>query len=200
MADDFVKFEGGHPLPEIDNTNRNFKGQQKNEIVLCFCRKHWIVLLPRIILFVVLLLLPFIMLFGMEVLKSGGRFIDPLIYRIFALVVIIAVTYYLHRCFISFLNYYLQIVIITNLRVVYLDQTLYFHRNRDSLDLHEIQDVVLHQDGIIKTLLNYGEITITLSSAHASKTFTCIPNPEYYFRKINKTKREYIIARRMEKG
>lgn len=188
-----------HAASEINNTNRNFKGQQKNEIVLSFCRKHWIVVVPRMILFIFLLIAPFLMLIGITSFKSGGRFIDPLLYKIFIGAAILAITYYLHRCFISFFNYYLQMLIITNLRVIYLDQTLYFNRNRDSLDLHEIQDVVLNQEGIMKTFLNYGEVTITLSSAHASKTFTCVPNPEYYFRKINKTKRQYIMTRRFEK-
>lgn len=172
-------------LPEIDNTNRNFKGQQKNEVVLCFCRKHWIVLVPH---FIGALLIAV----GLTFFISSSFFWSP--------VVIAGLTYYLHYFFVRFFNYYLKIVIVTNFRVIHLDQTLYFHRNRDSIDLPEIQDIVIQQNGIIKTLFNYGEIIITLSSAHASKTLACVPNPEYYFRKINKTKRDYITIRRVEKG
>ncbi len=39
-----------------DNTNRHFKGQQRNETVLCFTRKHWIVLVPHFIGFAAFLL------------------------------------------------------------------------------------------------------------------------------------------------
>lgn len=182
----------------IDNTNKNFKGQQKNETVLCFTRKHWIVLLPHFIGFAVFIaaLLGFFILFSN---KAIAELMSQLSYRIAAAFVLIGLTFYIHRFFVRFFNYYLQTLIITNFRVLQLDQTLYFSRNRDSIDLPEIQDIVIQQNGIMKTLFNYGEITITLSSAHASKTLYCVPNPEYYFRKINKTKREYITTRRTEK-
>lgn len=182
-----------HVLPEIDNTNRNFKGQQKNELVHCFCRKHWIVLVPH---FIGALLIAV----GLVAFISFSSVWNAATYRVVSALIILGLTYYFHYFFIRFFNYYLQIIIVTNFRVIHLDQTLYFHRNRDSIDLPEIQDIVILQNGIIKTLFNYGEIIITLSSAHSSKTLVCVPNPEYYFRKINKTKREYITVRRMEKG
>lgn len=187
-----------HDAPEIDNTNRHFKGQQRNETVLCFSRKHWIVLLPYIIGFLAVLV--GIVSFTLFVPTSSVvSFFDPLVYRGVISVVIIALTYGMHRFFIRIFNYYLQILVVTNFRVIQLDHTLYLSQDRDSVDLPEIQDVVIHQNGLIKTLLNYGELIITLSSVHASKTLQHVPHPEYYFRKINKTKREYITNRRMDK-
>lgn len=178
---------------EIDNTNKHFKGQQKNEIMHCFCRKHWIVLLPHFIGFVIAMGL-------LAALFYLGTILDFSSYRIIAALVILGLTYYLHYFFIRLFNYYIQTLIITNFRVIQIDQTLFFHRNRDSIDVPEIQDIVIQQNGLFKTIFNYGEIIITLSSAHSTKTLYCVPNPEYHFRKINKTKREYITFRRMEKG
>lgn len=184
-------------LPEIDNTNKHFKGQQKNEIVHCFCRKHWIVLLPHLlgIFSALAILLLFISINHSYIADLIG---GPL-YVAATWFFLLGLTYYFHYFFIRIFNYYLQILIITNFRIIHLDQTLYFHRNRDSIDLPEIQDIEIQQNGLLKTLLNYGELIITLSSAHASKTIYCIPNPEYHFRKINKTKREYITLRRLQK-
>ena len=186
-------------LPDIDNTNRNFKGQQKNEFVLCFCRKHWIVLIPHMIGFLCLVILPsfFLLFISSQTLTA---LMSSLAYRIIAGIALVGMTFYAHRFFLRIFNFYLQILIVTNFRVIQLDQTLFFNRNRDSIDIPEIQDMVIQQSGIFKTILNYGELIITLSSAHASKTLTCVPNPEYFFRKINKTKREYITSRRIAKG
>lgn len=185
--------------PVIDNTNKNFKGQQKNEVVLCFSRKHWIVLVPHFIGFGIFLAAVFS--FFVFISKQDIEAVmNQAVYRIFAGLAIIGLTFYLHRFFCIFFNYYLQIFIVTNFRVLQLDQTLYFTKNRDSIDLPEIQDILIEQKGIMKTLLNYGEIQITLSSAHATKTLRSVPNPEYFFRKINKTKREYITSRREDKG
>ncbi len=184
--------------PEIDNTNRHFKGQQKNEVLVVFCRKHWIVILPHIFLLTLLMAVPFV-IFMFRTQYNFAEFISTVAYRTIAVIAIIGITYFSHVCFLKFLNYYLQTFIITNFRVVQLDQTLYFTRNRDSIDLREIQDIEIHQKGIFPTILNYGELIITLSSAHATKHITFTPNPEYYFKKINNTKREYITARGVEK-
>lgn len=191
--------EGLKVLPEIDNTNRNFKGQQKNETVLAFCRKHWLVIIPHMLWLLMLVVLPFL-IFWFRANYNFAEFISPVAYRVISGLAIIAITYFLHACFLRFLNYYLQTFIVTNFRVVQLEQTLYFVRNRDSIDLREIQDIEIHQTGILKTIFNYGELVITLSSAHATKHIPFMPNPEYFFRKINKTKREYIATRTLEKG
>lgn len=184
---------------EIDNTNRNFKGQHKHEAVLCFTRRHWLVLLPYIIGFL-LVMAGFLYLVFSGFRTDAADLISPAAYKVVAGAVIVVMTYYLHRFFIRFFNYYLQTIIVTNFRVIELDITLYFNNNRDSLDLPEIQDVVIHQGGVIKTLFNFGELIITLSSVNATKILRYVPNPEYFFRKINKTKREYITTRRLQKG
>lgn len=187
------------PPPQLlDNTNRHFKGQQKNETVHCFCRKHWIVIFPYLLGFVAVAILTLSLLFFWA--DDLARQLAPPTYRITMGILILALTFGLHRFFTKLLNYYLQIIIITNFRVIVLEQTLFFTSNRDSIDLPEIQDIVVRRDGILKTLLNYGEIIITLSSAHATKVLYCVPNPEYHFQKINKTKREYITFRRTEKA
>lgn len=185
-------------IESLDNTNRNFKGQQKTETVLCFTRKHWIVLLPSCLLAMVFSLVVLFFLFFISS-EDIANFASPFTHRLIAFLALAGLTFYFHRFFVHFFNYYLQTTIITNFRVIALDQTLFFHRDRDSIDLPEIQNIEARRHGVIKTLFNYGEIIITLSSAHASKTLRCMPNPEYYFRKINKTKREYITKRRIEK-
>lgn len=187
------------PLPDLDNTNRNFKGQQKNETVLRFSRKHWISLLPHFIGFSVfiLALLSFFLFVPKEAVRS---IFNPLTYQIIAGIAILGLTYYLHHFFIEFFNYYLQIFIITNFRVIQLDKTLYFRSDQDSVDVGEIQNIVVQKKGPVKTILNFGEIIITLSSVHATKIVACVPNPDYFFRKINKTKRQYLIFRQFEKA
>lgn len=187
------------PPEDTDNTNRHFKGQQKNEVVLAFTRKHWLVIIPHTLWLLMLVAVP-LAIFWFRANYDFSEFISPVAYRVISGLAIVAITYFLHMCFLRFFNFYLQTFIITNYRVVQLDQTLYFVRNRDSIDLREIQDIEIHQKGIMPTICNYGELIITLSSAHATKHVYFMPNPEYFFRKINKTKREYIATRTLEKG
>lgn len=180
-----------------NQTNRHFSGQQKNEIVLSFTRRHWITLIPSFILFCITLAAASAHFFIAK--SSVSIVLSSVLYRSIMLLLIAVYTISFHRFFIRIFNFYLKTVIITNFRIVALDETLYFDHNRDSIDLREIQDIVVTRHGIVKTLLNYGELTITLASVGATKTLFCVPNPEYYFRKINKTKREYIMTRKAEK-
>lgn len=176
-----------------DNTNRNFKGQHKDEVVLSFTRRHGVVLIPHFVIFLLVIsaISAYFIIIPSETL---AMIFSPLTYRITALAIIIGLSYYLHRFFLRVLNYYLQTIIITNRRVIELRKTIYFSNSSDSIDLPEIQDIMVHKNGVIKTILNYGEISIILSSAHASKELQYIPNPEYFFKKINKTKAQYMLS------
>lgn len=182
---------------KLDNTNRNFKGQQKTEEVLAFCRKHWITISFHIFS---------VILFGIATIAYFVIFKDFLtdlmsenLYRIFAFIIGIITAFFLHRIFLRLLNYYLQIVIITNYRIVVLNKTLFFTDDRDAIDLPEIQDIVMHKNGIFQSILNYGQLDIILSAVNAPRILSYIPNPDYHFRKINKTKREYILQRQFLK-
>jgi hypothetical protein len=182
----------------VDNTNKNFKGQQKNEVVHSFTRRHWIVLVPS---FINLILVIGCFVFLLSISKNSLTSVfSTFAYKVTAILSLGILTYFFHRFFDKVFNYYIQILVVTNFRIVILDQTLFFYSQRDSIDLNQIQDIGVQRGGIIKTILNYGELTISLSTSHATKVLRCVPNPEYFFRKINKIKREYITQRRIEKN
>lgn len=182
----------------IDNTDRHFKGQMKEEEVLAFCRKHWIQVLPHLVLIALFFPIIFIytFVFGAkqfsDLLGEGG-------YLIFGIGLFVVLSFLFHRLFLRIFNYYLDIFIVTNIRLVDLDKTVFFKDNRDAIDIKEIQDCEMKRSGILQTILNYGEIRILLSSVTEPIVMKNMPNPEYHFRKINKTKREYILSRQIQK-
>lgn len=85
-------------------------------------------------------------------------------------------------------------MIVTDSRIIDLDKTLIVRDARDAIDLSQIQDTIMKQNGLLHTILNYGDITVTLSAINVEKRFKSLPNPDYYFRKINKTKREAMVT------
>jgi hypothetical protein len=179
----------------IDNTNRYFKGQHKNEFIACFCRKHWIVILPTLLGFV--LFSTFVVI---TLLILSRQSILPTSMVKFALLLAVALgTLYIHRFFMKLVNYFLDIMILTNYRIITLRKTLYMHSERDAIDMAKVQDVIKRQSGFLKNILQYGEIVITLSGASITKHITAIPNPDYHFRKINDLKREYVQKRVQQK-
>lgn len=176
-----------------DNSDRHFKGQQQNEIVICFTRKHWIVLLPHLLGFAILLIA--ITSFFLIVRKEHiNNIMNEELYRLIAGIAVIGLTIYIHRFFLRTINFYLSMYIITNLRVIDLERTLYLRKNTDSIDIPQIQDIITSQKGIFKNILNYGEIIISLASVNSTKILVKVPNPEFHFRKIHKAKVEYIAT------
>lgn len=168
------------------------------EDVLCFCRKHWIILFHYLI--GIPIFWGFFIWYAYILNKQGIISVfGPVGYQTIAFILVIAGTYLHHRIFIRLLNYYLQTVIVTNYRIIDIDKTIFFRDSRDTLDVKEIQDMVMKKDGVFRTILDYGDIEIHLSSVAEPRCLRYLPNPEYHFRKIHKTKRAYIAGRQIAK-
>lgn len=177
----------------MDNTDKYFRGQQKHEYIACFCRKHWVALVPLGLEILFFAILTGTIAYILTFLEN-----KPLIEGTI-LIGVAAATFFLHQFALKLISYFLDILVITNHRVITLKKTLFLHDDRDAIDLAKMQDVIKRQNGLIKNILGYGELIITLSGASITKHITHIPNPEYHFRKINELKREYIIKRSEEK-
>ena len=78
-----------------DNTNRNFKGQTKTEEVICFARRHWVVLVLPTLLF--WLLVTALVLF-MTLVDQGAfeNFVGEGAYHSLMILVAIGVTFLFH--------------------------------------------------------------------------------------------------------
>ncbi len=96
----------------------------------------------------------------------------------------------LHYEFIKIFYYHLHTVVITNMRLVIVDKSIYFRDSRESIDLSKIQDVNKKQNGLFPTLLNYGVLVITLAGSDTLVTIDHVPTPDHYFKRINKVKQE----------
>ncbi|MBI5754788.1 hypothetical protein HZA41_01050, partial [Candidatus Peregrinibacteria bacterium] len=105
----------------MNNTNKHFKGQFQYEEVICTFRRHWIVILPSLVgFFIVLFLFAFIVFLD---LRGNFPTIDSASYSkgIFLFITVLFI-WLLHRFFLRIFHYYLKVVIITNYRIVDLDK------------------------------------------------------------------------------
>lgn len=179
-----------------DHTNRHFHGQQPAERVLCFCRKHPIVLLRPFLLtgLIMATLAAGIVL----LLQLPGT--DAWPWRLLLVAFFLTMTVAHHGFFLRFLQYYLEIVILTNYRVIDLKKSVFIHDDKEMIDLHEIQDIKKNQDGIWANMFNYGDIVITTASTTSSMSLPDLPHPDYHLNRINEGKRHYILDRRSQKA
>ncbi|MBT5015965.1 hypothetical protein HN748_02240 [Candidatus Peregrinibacteria bacterium] len=180
---------------ERDNTNRHFRGQQSAERVMCFCRKHPIILLRVVTITLILISASIMALLFIPVTQIK----DHLSLQILIFTLLVFITLAQHVFFLRLLNYYLDIVIITNYRIIDLKKSLFIHDEKEIIDLHEIQDTQKMQTGLLPNFLNYGDIKIVVPSMTRAMVLPYMPRPEYYLNQINQCKRFYILERRKQK-
>jgi len=167
-----------------NHKDEHFKGQQANEEVICFFRQHWVVLLAPILAFVFIAALSILIVSAI----SFNLFFEenPFLYRAVFFAVFIGMTLYSHYFFLTMINYFLNVVIITDQRVVDIKKSIYLHHDLDAIDLSQVQDVIKRQNGLMRNILSYGNLIITLAATASTKTLTYVPRADFHFRVINR--------------
>jgi hypothetical protein len=169
-----------------NNHDKYFKGQQHNEEYICFFRKHWIYLVKEIVYFAIFVIVSVLLLMNIgkiqEILRGNREL------KILFVTGLIAITFFMHRIFVQIFNYFLKIGIITNMRVIEHDRTVYFLDNKDAIDMSQVQNIERIAEGILPNILGYGDIKIFLNASAMVKVLHGVPNTKFHFRCINRQK------------
>ncbi|MDD4333275.1 MAG: PH domain-containing protein [Patescibacteria group bacterium] len=148
------------------------------EKVIKIIRKDFFVLFKKIVLFVILGGLPFLFFFVTNyssTLNIGEGLIA------YPLTIIFLSSYYLFLWlffFFSFIDYYLDVWIITNERIIDIKQEGFFARTIAELRLYRLQDVTSEVKGIFSTLLGYGNVYAQTAGEKQRFFFKDVPRPE----------------------
>ena len=157
---------------------RTFPGMLPSEKVVLLLHRHWIVAAKIVVLYFFLALIPIIVYL---VLNSKTQvFIDSttLIYIIVVLFLSIYALFWSLFLFISWLNYYLDTWIVTNERIINIEQIRLFHRVVSEQKLFRVQDVTNEIKGPLAGLFHYGNVEIQTAGKDERFTFEQVPHPE----------------------
>lgn len=136
------------------------------ESIIVVIRKHWLVYVLRVLILALAGALP--LLFAVMLPPAFREQIaayqsaDELASALF-------LTWLLFlwiSAFVLWTNYYLDIWIVTDKRVVDVNQRSLFHRDITSLRLEKIQDVTVDVSGALATLFSFGTLTIHTAGDH----------------------------------
>jgi len=152
-----------------------FPGQHEEEQVILFLRRHWFIFLTRIlfILFSIVVLVTIYIFFN----TVNSNFKESDFYNLLLFGESLAVLFLWNFFFILWLDYYLDAWIVTNERIINIEQRGFFMRNISELKLTKIQDVTSEIIGIFPTLLDYGNIYVQTAGEKERFTFYQIPHP-----------------------
>lgn len=135
---------------------------QLDEKILMQIRKHWFVLLLQSFGLIILAITPLMVgVFALATLHSVSSSAAA-IFTFFA-------SLWLLISWIGFAiiwtNYYLDMWIVTDRRIVYVEQISFFVREVTTLSLERVQDATVRYGGIIETLLDFGTLRVQSAGA-----------------------------------
>jgi len=150
--------------------------QKTYETIKYFLRQHPLLFVPTVAMFAVLACIPVAVYFLISTLFPDLIVSTP----IQAVGILGASIYYLsiYLFFYSqFIEFYLDIWIVTNDRIVDIEQQGLFARTISELDLYRIQDVTTEVNGFFATMLHFGNVIIKTASSTTHIVFRNVSHP-----------------------
>jgi len=155
--------------------NFHFKGQNPNEEILLVVRRHWFNILKQFLIIFLMALLLIFSFFAIPYFLDdfGGAKLQPLILFLESSFAALIWLY----AFLIWIDYYFDVWIITDKRIINVEQKGLFMRHISELELQKVQDVTTEIEGIIPSVLNYGDVHIQTAGTVTRFVFWRVPNP-----------------------
>jgi hypothetical protein len=154
---------------------------EETEKVLTVVRKHWFVVVSELFAIVVMAALPFIsLLLGAVFLTDMivSAFENPVLAQIIAFAIAAWLLVAFMTGFMIWTNYFLDVWIVTDRRIIYIDQLAFFNRNVSMFRLERLQDIEIKTVGILQTFLNFGTISAQTAGSNESNFISSgLPDP-----------------------
>lgn len=147
--------------------------------------KHWITFLPEVLIRLVFAVIPTLLFFSLRWygVDFSLKFGDPN----YGLVWILLYMYYaglLLSLYVTWVDFSLDIWLLTNQRVIHVEQKSLFSRVIIEHSLDRIQNAESNVAGFFRTVLNYGDVVIQTASEGATYKFGGIARPAEVVRQI----------------
>jgi hypothetical protein len=153
---------------------------ESSEAIIKVVRKHWFIIVSELFGVFLMVLLPFvcILFFLMlpELIPSNINLSNysPLIAYAISIWLLLSIM----TGFMIWTHYYLDLWVVTDRRIIVIDQINFFNRKVSSFRLERLQDIKVAVNGILATFLNFGTIRAqTAGAAENNFTSTDLPDP-----------------------
>jgi hypothetical protein len=154
----------------------HFKEVGKDENIIKVLHRNWFDILQQ-----------FFIIFIMILALAGGFFLLPVLFpdvvqeqNSYNLFIFMESTFFLFLwiyAFFIWVDYYFDVWIITNERIINIEQKSLFVRSVSELKFERIQDVTVEVKGVIPTVINYGNVFVQTAGEKERFVFRHISNP-----------------------
>lgn len=171
-----------------------FPGQDEGEVVKALLRRHWIRLFDHAVWFIIQVLIPLI---GVTLLWLFTDIrVEPESVLYIACVLSLSL-YYLFIVlffFADLVGYHLDIWVVTDRRLVSIEQLSLFHRIVSEQPILKVQDVTHEVKGQLQTMLDFGNVHIQTAGEQERFIFEDVPHPDRVAKLILNTHEQAIHA------
>lgn len=153
---------------------------EADEVVLKVIRKHWFVIVSALFSAFTLIFIPVIILFAViifpDIIPAEFNFETHLSFVGYG--ISMWLLFSLLAGFMTWTHYYLDLWIVTDRRIIVIDQIHFFNRKVSSFRLERLQDIKVTVNGILPTFLNFGTIQADTAGSSNSHFMTAgLPDP-----------------------
>lgn len=150
---------------------------QPDEQILLKLRKHWFILFQETIGTIIVGILPLFLITFLANLAGIGSFFSPalavFLSTLWLLLVWIGIS-------VIWTNYYLDVWVVTDRRIVNIEQVGLFNRRIVTWRMERVQDVTTEIGSFFQTMLNFGSIQVETAGPTAEiAMIKGIPDPEH---------------------
>lgn len=178
----------------MSTSTQLFPGQEPNEKVKAVLRRHWIKLFGHAVWFVIQTIIPLVAASLIIFLTDFRLDIDSIW---FVLVVLAASLYYLFITlffFADLVGYHLDVWVVTDQRIVSMEQLGLFDRVVSQQPIQKVQDVTHEVKGQMPTLFGFGNVRVQTAGEEEHFVFEDVPHPDQVAKLILQTHEESIRA------
>lgn len=152
-----------------------FKEQYEGEKVIKVVHRHWFNMFLQFIIVIIACFAIFgswffILYLFPQVLEQIGT-------QTIAFIETTALLFVWFYSFLIWIDYYFDIWIITETRIINIEQRGLFIREASDLQYDKIQDVTAEVTGLLPTILNFGDIQIQTAGEKEQFKFRQVPDP-----------------------
>lgn len=149
------------------------------ERIVLKLRKHWVILLRDTIGTVLLALFPLILLAVTQLMAPQFlNFNGYLVFMSFASILWLLLIFL--SLAVIWTDYYLDLWIVTDQRIISVDQISLFNRKVTTLSHERIQEITVKEENVMQAVFKYGTLDIeTASPTDGDATMEGIPHPEH---------------------
>lgn len=151
--------------------------RKPDEQVIFFLRRHPIVLISNMVLITAFAAIPFVVrwfILANDPQLFTGPVTGPAIRLMASAYALLTWLFY----FATFVDYYLDAWVVTNERIVNVEQNGLFRRTVSELDLARIQDITSQVKGPVPFFFGYGDVYVQTASEEERFDFEQVKKPE----------------------